>query len=77
MDKQSTKYKIIQTKQSLDWNLVFYFLILLSNLSIVMIDEDFHKMYDEMCNYVSERITPPYDADIKDMYVVIEQEVPM
>ena len=66
--------KIVKTKQSLDWNLVFYYLLLLSNLSIVMIDEDFHKMYDEMCNYVSERITPPHDADITNMYVVIEQE---
>ena len=72
MEKQS---KIIKTKQSLDWNLVFYYLQLLSNLSIVMIDEDFHKMYDEMCNYVSNKIKPTYDADITDMYVVIEQKV--
>ena len=74
MEKQS---KIIKTKQSLDWNLVFYYLQLLSNLSIVMIDEDFHKMYDKMCNYVSNKIKPTYDADITDMYVVVEQEVSM
>ena len=67
--------KIVKTRQSLDWNLVFYYLQLLSSLSIVMIDEDFHKMYDDMCNYVSERITPPYDADVKDTYVIVEQEV--
>ena len=74
MEKQS---KIIKTKQSLDWNLVFYYLQLLSNLSIVMIDEEFHKMYDGMCNYVSDKIKPTYDADITDMYVVIEQKVSM
>ena len=69
---------IVKTKQSLDWNLVFHYLQLLGNLSIVMIDEDFNKMYNEMCNYVSDRIMPRYEnIDVTDIYVIVEQEVPI
>ena len=40
-----------------------------------MNDKFFYRKYDELCNYASDKISSPYEGDITDIYVVIEQEM--
>ncbi|MDE6758929.1 MAG: hypothetical protein K2J89_06630 [Clostridia bacterium] len=67
--------KLVKTKQSLSWNLVFYYLQMIYGFSEVRRDETYCKKYDDLYDYVTQKIAPPYESDIKEVYVVLEQEI--
>lgn len=69
------KTKIMKTKQSIAWNLTFYLLQLFYSLPEIMSDKKFRIKFDELINYTCDKIITPYDGDIKDFYVIVEQEV--
>ena len=66
--------KIIKTKQDLDWNLVFYLLQMFYDFTAIMQDKEFREQFDKIFNYVADKINTQYDGNIKDFYVIVEQE---
>ncbi|MDE5548769.1 MAG: hypothetical protein K2J13_00800 [Clostridia bacterium] len=67
--------RIIKIKQSIDWNLTFYLLQQFYFLPEIINDTGFREKFDILFNYVTDKITTPYDGDIKDIYVIVEQEM--
>ena len=66
--------KIIKTKQKLDWNLVSYFMRIFYDFPLVMQDKGFSERFDQLYKYVSSKVKPPYNGDILEEYVIVEQE---
>ena len=66
--------KIIKTIQSLDWNLVYYYLQMMHTFTGVMNDNEFRKIFDILEKFVSDKIVTPYSGNIQKTYVVVEQE---
>ncbi|MDE7079479.1 MAG: hypothetical protein K2O95_05130, partial [Clostridia bacterium] len=69
------KTKIIKIKQSIGWNLAFYFLQLLYGFPEIMNDEYFYERFEELFKYTCDKISTPDEGEITDIYVVVEQRV--
>ena len=67
--------KIIKTKQDFDWNLIFNLLQSFYNYTAIMKDQEFREQFDKIFNYVADKIDTPYEGNIKNYYVRVEQEV--
>ncbi|MDE6757658.1 MAG: hypothetical protein K2J89_00100 [Clostridia bacterium] len=68
------KTKTIKTKQPLNWNLAYYLFQMVEFPETVKSDVIFREKYDALFEYLESKVITPYDGDIKDIYVVIEQE---
>ncbi|MDE6758112.1 MAG: hypothetical protein K2J89_02390 [Clostridia bacterium] len=73
-DEKSEQKILIRTKQSWHWNYVYEHLNMLFRCHPVMDDEEFHKRFDSLYELVAEKISTPYEGDIKNIYVIVEQE---
>ena len=69
------KTKTIKIKQSMGWNFAFYYLQSLYDFPEIINDEIFCNKFEELFNYVSDKISTPNDDDITDIYVILEQKV--
>lgn len=72
-----TKTKKIITKQDLKWYFALSFVDLAETLGVYYSDNGFYNIVKEMRDYVNDKIALPTDDEITDMYVRIEQEVPV
>lgn len=57
------------------WNFAFYYLQSLYDFPEIMNDKIFCNKFEELFNYVSDKISTPNDDDITDIYVIVEQKV--
>ncbi len=57
------------------WNFAFYYLQSLYDFPEIMNDKIFCNKFEELFNYVSDKISTPNDDDITDIYVILEQKV--
>ena len=68
------KKKIVKVRQELDWQVIYFFLYPLSDMGIFNNDQEFQKLYTTLFDYVKNKMALPYTGDIRDMYVIVEQE---
>ncbi|MDE5549093.1 MAG: hypothetical protein K2J13_02450, partial [Clostridia bacterium] len=62
---------------SLYWNFAFDYLQTLREFPELIDDKGFFELYDKLMDYVDDKIALPNDGNIKDIYVIVEQEVPV
>ncbi|MBQ8374692.1 MAG: hypothetical protein IJX98_03835 [Clostridia bacterium] len=69
------KEKKIQTRKSLEWYLVSYFLELFRSTGLLWHDEKFQTLFCALLDYANEQIAPTVQGDITDTFVIVEQTV--
>lgn len=75
MEKENQRRcKVIKVKQSFEWNVVFDYLQMFNMCLEAMRDEEFNKKFTDILDYVSSKISMPFEGNIKQIYVVVEQE---
>ncbi|MDE5616486.1 MAG: hypothetical protein K2I78_01705 [Clostridia bacterium] len=71
----SNNTMLIKTKQSLDWYIAYDCLEMLDRLYEIMQDQEFRRLYDNIMNYVSDKLDTHCEGKIHDIYVMVEQNV--
>ncbi len=68
--------KVIKTKVAIEWYFASWYFQLFSYMikGEVFDDEGFQAIYNEMNEYINDKIEPRVYGDIIDTYVVIEQQ---
>ena len=65
--------KTVKTRNDITWHFAEWYLYNLGGLNCVD-DAEFKRLYTQLCDYVDSKIATPYDGDIIDEYVIVEQE---
>lgn len=73
-NEEHRRSKVVKVKQSFEWYVVFDYLQLLTGCLEAMSDKEFNKKFTDILEYASNKISLPFEGNIKQMYVVVEQE---
>lgn len=71
------KSKKVIIRQDLKWYIALSYVDVAETLSVYHSDKGFCKIVDKMRDYINAKIDLPNDGEITDMYVAIEQDVPV
>lgn len=70
------KEKVAKTKAAIEWYFASWYFQMFPQMiqGEVFADERFQTMYNELTEYINDKIEPRENGDILDTYVVIEQK---
>ncbi len=73
-NEEQRRSKVVKVNQSFERYVVFDYLQLLTGCLEAMSDKEFNKKFTDILEYASNKISLPFEGNIKQMYVVVEQE---